>query len=847
MGIVRLAQGLRLLGAIECYTSHKDDIVHKITCNRLYMDFISIVYRVQDTIIAELNYLLYSFLLIVDGSLNEYELNGKKFTRKIKKFAKCIDYAKKILQIIKSTDEHTNKINNLQKIITDNYIDSFKAAIRNNDDVMLCEFVYIDVIKFVVDLVKYKLINVESILIAFDGMPSWAKVQEQRQRRYMRFCFLEFQRQLKYKPSTNKIRQKYDGDNFVPYIKKTIDYVQRAFESGRLKTDIFVNVNAISEISVEVINKQHGEGEKILLDRMITDITNDRNTSHNNDPHVDKSYVFYSPDGDSVMLCLCAYLKTKIENLWVVKNFIKNPSTDHNNQCQYVCIPTLYTNIANTIREYTSKQLNLTDETKDNYCRDFIFLMNFFGNDFVHKIPTLDISTTLLDILFVYAKFVSDTNKQISLTFVDNGIVKINYRYLKNWLNVCAENEELFAMDTYMTEISDRKRINRHFGDIFTLKHLCEYVEIVTHIKSELKQSVQNGNKRLTYQILSDGIDNLNKYMTTQNKKRYGEIMVKAEVHDNKKYVNNLYANNGTAPNPTDIYDVSPKKNVSESYLTEIIDKIEQINIGVGSSIVIDELIDKQPLQSLPRRKAEDIIFIYKNIRTIYTPHGQMPTSERDIDFYMLEWRSGRWKTLLNSKPFDFGFDYITNKAKPIDVSEIDRYRLEYLYMDDKHDVDSLIESYLQGLSWVNDYYFNSSTLDEKISTWAYCHDRGPLFKQINDYITNTSSKKLKMIMNNVYAKSLIDISAYMTSKLHKLYIYPIIHTSDSSKIVDSDAFPNIVDYVSQTIAKNEFKYFDCNLCPFFSKCIFKGDSLKYHDAIQLLEKYEKFGIENVK
>ena len=64
MGIIRLAKSLRILNSIKEYNNRTDDINDKIPGNRVYMDFISIVYRIQETVAMELNYLLFSFMLI---------------------------------------------------------------------------------------------------------------------------------------------------------------------------------------------------------------------------------------------------------------------------------------------------------------------------------------------------------------------------------------------------------------------------------------------------------------------------------------------------------------------------------------------------------------------------------------------------------------------------------------------------------------------------------------------------------------------------------------------------------------------------------------------------------------
>src|ERR1700730_3726531 len=100
MGIVRLAKCLRLLDSISEYESRKEDLKHKIEGNRVYMDFVSIVYKQQTNVAKELNYLLFSFILIKMNLLNSTELLSEKFLNMIQKYNGSIPNADTIINHI---------------------------------------------------------------------------------------------------------------------------------------------------------------------------------------------------------------------------------------------------------------------------------------------------------------------------------------------------------------------------------------------------------------------------------------------------------------------------------------------------------------------------------------------------------------------------------------------------------------------------------------------------------------------------------------------------------------------------------------------------------------------------
>lgn len=786
MGIVRLAQGLKKINSINIYTSRSKDIANKIKGNRVYLDFISIVYKIQENVASELNYLLYSFLLIIDGSIAISELKNK-FCKMVKKY---LQDNENILSIAKSKDE--KKIAMLQQLITPAYVKEFKQRFKQDD--IFNEYVYHDIVKFVVDMLTNKISNVLYVLISFDGIPSLAKIQEQRHRRYMRVCLLEFQKQLQTE-STHLLRREYDKEHFIPNIKTSLEYVVATHTNGRLKKDLLAKLNKDeSYVDVVVLNEKYGEGEKILMDRLIDDTK----------LYPNQDYVFYSPDGDSVILCLYIYIKTKV-NINVIKMYFLNPSIEHNNQCQYIDIAHLYTNVVNMVQTYSKMDLNA--KQKDNCCCDFILLLNMFGNDFLHCIPTLDISTTLVDIIYIYSLFLKE---QTFVTYWDeNNDLKMDSEMLRQWIYFCAKYEEWIMLDTYLANVDDKKRISQEFGDIFTVRYMLDYKENTDIVKQKLRNVIRKGNRKYTQHVLSVELEKLNKLETITGRK-YGELMYRLEINRNvNKYVDKIMTGNFPS------LRLTLRHKDTNINLHHIIEELEAPFISTNSPIHTDDLeMDKNK---------DTFLFIYKNLRKQYVPHHQMPTAYHDIEFYMLEWRMGKWKNILNGRPYDFGYKHAAIPIK----KEAKRYQTDFLKMSD-NEIHEMCLSYLQGLSWITDYYVNKHPTDY-ISSWSYNYERSPFFTHIAAALDKLNAQQLKQLIENTFVNSLVPVSEYIDETKHKLYIYPITDEKVRKNIHPSllAAFPNIISFVKNTLKYNNGKkYFDCRLCPFFSKCIFKNKML---------------------
>lgn len=835
MGIVRLAKSLRLLKSIKEYSSRESDIKEKISGNRVYMDFVSIVYRIQENVALELNYLLFSFILIKRKIINTDELLSEKLYNLLIKYKESIKDYKKIYAIMDDISDNTEKKEVLDKLlhyIDNSFINHFKTHIRSKK--VLNTYIYRDVSFFIVDMLTQKITDVEYILIAFDGIPSFGKVQEQRQRRYMRFVFNEFKKimgkkeDIKQKIPLFEARKEYDKDFIHVDIRTAIEHVYSMYHDNTLQNDISYgidlfrknNKNSMKKPVIEVIDRPYGEGEKILMDKLIID---HKKYGDN------KTYVFYSPDGDSVLLCLNVYVKTKMKSLNVVKMYMLKPSKTHNNQSQYVDVPKLYENIVKHVVKYSHLDIK-TDEEKDHICLDFIFLLNFYGNDFMHQIPTMEISTTILDLIYVYSRFIREHNY---IVYIKNKKVHINFNSMKEFFIELAGFEEYLMLDSYTSDLESRSRIYRFFGDIFPFRYMLDYRDRVyehkEHIYNIIKQKGQSYNS--IKQMISDMITQLNEIQTKSGQK-YGDIFIKTEAKNIGSYVSKIMTDPEQLLDNSYlfIYNIRLRRNRNEKHMTNMINEIEKDLIKHNRSI------DINAVKTSNNKQIREFSFAYDNIRLI-VPHEQMPTTSKDMDIFLLEWKSGKWMDIINSYHYELGFDWKKNKIKKVN-HEMKRYQHNMLEVDNKG-LELMIIDYLKTLSWMTDYYMNTNdnSTQKYISTWSYRHERSPFISHISNFLQNKTEKNIINIMLNVYNKSLVPTNKYLTEKTHKFYIYPLSKTTLSYLPTKyHDTFPDMLEYIKMTIKSasdyskkgKRNRVFDCRMCAYLSKCIFKNKMMSY-------------------
>jgi 5'-3' exoribonuclease Xrn1-like protein len=573
------------------------------------------------------------------------------------------------------------------------------------------------------------------------------------------------------------------------------------------------------------------------MDRLIRDVNN---------YHDKKSYAFYSPDGDSVLLCLYTYIKTKPLKLTVVKNYELNPVKRHNQQSQYVDIKVLYTQIVKTVNKYS--KLNLKEEEDfDAICRDYVFMLNLYGNDFIHQLPSMEISTTIIDLMYIYSLFIREKTNRYITRIVDDK-VHIDLDIMMRFFQYLSEYEEYLMLDTYLINIDNRSRIFKLFGNIFPHRYLIRYRELVSQMKRDLhKAVVENPNFGEVKKTLSDFMSELSNNVTVSGRK-FSDILKKLEMRDGfDNYVSKIASDPDylLRDEPKFIYKIRTRHNREEGEVVRLVRLAEKSLYSTGESIDLNE-IDRSRNRAL-----SNFSFDYSNMRDLL-PHDQMPVTSNDIDLFLLEWRSGDWNHILNSKSFEIGYDSRKGKIRDLN-SELKRYQKQMLRMSDKN-LEKMIGNYLRTLSWMVDYYMNADIEEDQdlISTWSYNYERSPMITHISTYLSGCDRKVLKNMIKKVYEKSLIHTSRYLQSERHKFYIYPqpidMIDRLDPKYVkvfpdIESEVNKSIADLEQLRKAKGDKKqrakvktsaFFDCRDCPYFSKCIFDAESFTFKELISM-------------
>jgi 5'-3' exonuclease len=165
-------------------------------------------------------------------------------------------------------------------------------------------------------------------------------------------------------------------------------------------------------------------------------------------------------------------------------------------------------------------------------------------------------------------------------------------------------------------------------------------------------------------------------------------------------------------------------------------------------------------------------------------------------------------------KYFDIdNYTFIINKDDIIPINE---------------ELNDVIRSYLEGLLWTFNYYYNESN---NISTWFYKYEKAPILRDIYIYIYNNPNS-LREIYNKL-KKYNVDPSNFFNETELLMYITPYI--IENEPIVPKkflNFFKTDQYYIDNDVYKivNNLKdYIDCTGARFLNKCTIL--SLKKYDT----------------
>jgi len=279
--------------------------------------------------------------------------------------------------------------------------------------------------------------NVETFMLAFDGVPSKGKMMESGSRRLM-MAFVSKYKSLILKKYTN-------------YLESLPDFVD-VFETHRIvwtRANITPGTEFMDALSKQLHDKvtykiftrdrprmkllisdiyEIGEGEKKILNYIRYHL------SGSND-----KIVVYSPDSDVVLYCLLMPLN----NVKMLR---------HNQQTKGYDLINVF-EFKENIHFYVNSHPNNKEEREYDRNRlvyDIVFLSTFFGNDFVPRIETINVKRSFQKIIDIYLTTLLSFENHVYLMKIKDGKKKINYHFLIEVVKKLTLEEEKFIEKNHL-------------------------------------------------------------------------------------------------------------------------------------------------------------------------------------------------------------------------------------------------------------------------------------------------------------------------------------------------------------------------------------------------------------
>jgi len=737
----------------------------------VYIDFNSVICKTIEDIEKKLNYVNYEKIYMKHNSINEFSEESKK--------------------IIEEYNINDNMDMNMNMI--------FLNFLTKNIQLILNEINK--------DYVKM-------IFIAFDGIPTMAKIVEQRRRKYTKYILDEIK---------NRIYKKFES---------SIDTIRKEFENNRIIVDLSCKIDGniiksiinLANVDIQISDKTElGEGEKKIFEHI---------ASNYGDNH---SYLIYSPDSDVIILSLLHQNIMKLNSLDSKFHIIKNIDP-----IEYINIDQIRLNlvdyIKNQIEQHKIEERNLIPN-ECNIVSDIIFLIQFLGNDFIFKINCLTSKSSLNILIDIYIRHITRTkNKFKYLVFNENNLYKINYDNLNSIIFKLSENEHKMIYETYC--VNNYKNFN----------YLTSIFEI-------------NNSSPFFYDKLISYIYGFNKIMTY------------------------IISNKNTTKSAMDIYEATLDKYNDKKIFTRLFLLIESeyqynINEKTENDIVSDaiNIIDKILLMIRTNKFYKGKLRFVRYSTTINDSyhlqqisntmeHTKMIVTEYDKNYYKFEKKLDEYFYILSSdveqKLGYLDVNFKNNYYKLLLDNNIEEnkknFYQEKIKTREQTKIKEICNSYLLGLFWNFDFYFNKNNHNknsEFISIWYYNQDVVPFLKDLQLYMKelcknhnneNTiyhslyhESNKMFYQIANYNSQFYVNKENYLTDMEQYIYINPNeklynkIPPKYNQILSNNYLFPNIRKIIEDILDGNVSTHIDLTNCIYINKCKILGlNIVSYNDLIK--------------
>jgi 5'-3' exonuclease len=607
--------------------------------------------------------------------------------------------------------------------------------------------------------------KLKTINIAIDGVPSMAKIYEQKKRRYMGDLIAYLQKSKKVLTQFH-----WSKNNISPGTDFMKDMV--IFLSSKEFTDRIKKYCPVYKISG---TDEEGEGEFKII-QIIDNLPKN------------ESCVVYSPDSDMIILLLL------VKNNCTMLRYDQQKSTYDNPSYDVIVINKFIDILIDYIAKKKQKEFIIN---KNKVINDLVFILTVFGDDFLPKLETVRVNTDiniLIDfyIVCIYKHgYLLDMNKEYS----------INHKNFLEFIKLIQDKEDYFIKrNSKYHVLSNYHKLEKEvIGD--TLYKIRDLLVCLIW-----KFIYLNKPKDIAINPI-----NCHQYI---DKNKFKEFLNSTEINVDYNLLNKFTKLN---INRTGWYNIIESINkLISSIFIEILQTIDTDSVLVEYSLMdilyyiaiyfynnyklpfnVDISLMKTQLQ-------------YNSYDSNDNPHKKRlkMLSANDKDNYLIENKLDTYYNLLNPKD---NFYYKIYKSDSIDYND---YYKEHL---PNKSIKLIVEEYLKGLSWIVNYYHNRK-LDQ---SWYYPYNRSPMLHDIinNFNIPIMKSKYIKLtpLQHFIFVQpfNINNTSQDIESKLS-----PISRNNTKNIVKFVKNNPNYY-YDLSSIYNNlkTNKMVDCSSSYFLSKC----------------------------
>ena len=575
-----------------------------------------------------------------------------------------------------------------KKLSTKHIFFDFNSIIHNISQKILSTNITEDIDQIIIDGVLDDVIfilennfiskDIKLIYLSIDGTPSKAKIIEQRKRRYL--GAIESLISHKLLPNKKSIWSKNNISPATNFMELLIN---------NLKSNKFKNrINKLNSNIKYILSdtSEHGEGEKKIVDYIIEN-------------NIYENITIFSPDADMILLALLLLKKSKNINI-LRRDQQASEKLNDDNIFHFAYNIIDIDSLGKTLLSYLK---NKSDDIKyHNLINDIILLFTFFGDDFLPKLESYNVNNDIDLILNTYFT-IFNKNKEY---LIEN--YKINLKFLKELIKELAKNEHNILQRNYImnyfhnynrvkndVEKFTKKKLNHEnlikWIKLYNFYRLLDNIkdklsklknknddEILEYIKSNLSNLYNFGSKQVYFPSLNEIESIINSYV-------HHNILLKKDK-ENKINILFHYIKNNNFPDFNNYYSINNKFKTVNNYI-----------IFEKRNYTSDNYYHKNNLKNLDKDK--QIMYKFNNM----------------IDTY--------YKKLNKDNKINLGNTFNFKKS-------IDNY---YNFYFNNKSKDVIIKEYLEGLYWINEYYFNNRIANK----WFYKNFKSPLLIDIVNFFDN--------------------------------------------------------------------------------------------------------------